>query len=101
MCRTFDFNGADLTIICGSASPEVDKRNCWTFDGSEYKQVGDFNIDHYEGGINTWGDSVIAFGKDYNGTTEIYNPAGENWSIMIDDSIIKGLLAKIKINFIF
>ena len=54
-------------------------------------------MDHYEGGINTWGDSVIAFGKDYNGTTEIYNATQENWSILIDDSIIKGKCLSLKL----
>ena len=60
------------------------------FDGDNYKQVGDFNVDHYTGALDVWGDSVIAYGKDINGTTETYNPAEESWSIIVEDSPVKG-----------
>ena len=68
----------------------VEKTNCWTFDGDNYKQVGDFQVDHYNGALSVWGDSVIAYGKDINGATETYNAVQESWSTIIEESPVQG-----------
>ena len=105
LCKTFNNDGQDITLLCASGSPEgrvlassskvteilVEKTNCWTFDGDTYKQVGDFQVDHYNGALDVWGDSVIAYGKDLEGATEIYSPTQESWSTIIEESPVQGI----------